>query len=65
MPKPLTWPEIKEQYPILAAKLISGDIPSRVEFARLAFGATLIKEESSNTKEKKLKRTQKNNTSKN
>lgn len=45
MPKPLTWPEIKKQYPELAKKLIEGDIDSRVEFARLSFGATLIKED--------------------
>jgi hypothetical protein len=44
MPKPLTWPEIKLQYPELAARLMAGDISARVEFARLAFGAEIVAE---------------------
>lgn len=44
MPKPLTWPEIKLQYPELAARLIAGDMSARVEFVRLAFGAEIVSE---------------------
>jgi len=40
----LTWAEIKERYPELAARLRAGDISARVEFARLSFGAEIISE---------------------
>lgn len=44
MSEMLTWPEIKERYPELAARLRAGDMSARVEFARLSFGAEIISE---------------------
>jgi hypothetical protein len=41
--KMLTWPEIKERYPELAARLRAGDLEARVEFARLSFNGEIIK----------------------
>ncbi len=38
----LTWPEIKELYPDLAARLRAGDMEARVEFARLSFNGEII-----------------------
>lgn len=38
----LSWSEIKVLYPELAERLQAGDIDARVEFARLAFNATII-----------------------
>lgn len=40
--RPLTWPEIKEMYPELAARLRDGDMDARVEFVRLSFNGTLV-----------------------
>jgi hypothetical protein len=45
----MSWEEIKIEYPELAQKLKDGDIPSRVEFVRLALGGEII-EENNDTK---------------
>lgn len=38
----MSWDEIKIEYPELAQKLKDGDIPSRIEFVRLALGGEYI-----------------------
>ena len=42
MSEMLTWPQIKERYPELAARLRDGDLSARAEFVRLSFGAEII-----------------------
>jgi hypothetical protein len=37
-----TWPEIRQQYPELAARLRDGDLQARVEFVRIALGGTIV-----------------------